>query len=149
MKKFSAGAVSAALLALTLLPLQQAVLAHRVRDGGKTKAPNSGFPEEGWSEGALSGNASGVVMMAAAALGKHASRDGRGGWDKAAEAWLKFGVFQLRAPSVMLFYGDMLRQRGRKEEAVRLWRFALKRAKTDNAPQNFIRALELRLGGEK
>ncbi len=148
MKKFSAGAVSAALLALAVLPLQQAVLAHRVRSGGEAKAPGSGFPEEGWSEGALSGNAAGVVMMAVSHLKKHSPGSGDG-WDKAAEAWLKFGTFRLRAPSVMLFYGDMLSRRGEKEQALRLYRLSLKRARSENAPQNFIRALEQRLGGEK
>ena len=148
MKKFSAGAVSAGILALAVLPVQQAVLAYRVRGDGQVKASGSGFPEEGWSEGALSGNAAGVVMMAVSNLKKN-SPGGRGGWDKAAEAWLKFGSFQLRAPSVMLFYGDMLRQRGQREQACRLYRFALKRARLDNAPQNFIQALEQRLGGGK
>jgi len=148
MKKFSAGAVSAALLALAVLPLQQAVLAYRVRSGGETKAPNCDFPEEGWSEGALSGNAAGVVLMAVSRLNKHSPGSG-GGWDKAAEAWLKFGVFRLRAPSVMLFYGDMLSRRGEKEQALRLYRFSLKRARSENAPPSFIRALERRLGDEK
>jgi len=130
-------AVFAALVALVALPFQQwYVSGPALRKTGE-KAVVSRAPEEGWSEGALSGNAAGVVMMAVSDL--------RQGHAAAAEAWLKFGCFQLRAPSVMLFYGDMLRQRGEHAAAARLYRFALGKARAERAPAGFISALEKRL----
>ena len=129
-------AAAAAVIALAALPLQQWYVSGPAlkRTGEKAAARP---PEEGWSEGALSGNAGGVVLMAVSNL--------RQGHAAAAEAWLAFGCFQLRAPSVMLFYGDMLRQRGEGVRAARLYRFALKKARAEKAPAEFVSALEKRL----
>ena len=127
----------AALVALAALPLQQWYVSGPALKRSGTKTAVSGAPEEGWSEGALSGNAAGVVLMAVSDL--------RQGHAAAAEAWLAFGCFQLRAPSVMLFYGDMLRRRGEHIRAARLYRFALKKARAERAPTEFVSALEKRL----
>lgn len=130
-------AVFAAVIALVALPLQQWYVSGPALKRSGPKAAVSRPPEEGWSEGALSGNAAGVVLMAVSDL--------RQGHAAAAEAWLKFGCFQLGAPSVMLFYGDMLRQRGEHDRAARLYRFALKKARAERAPAAFVSALEKRL----
>ena len=66
-----------------------------------------------------------------------------------AEAWLKYGCMELQAPSVMLFYGDWLTQRGAVRRAGFFYRLALKKARQNGAPQVFIRALLQRLDGGK
>ena len=130
-------AVFAAVVALVALPFQQWYVSGPALRRTGVKAVVTRPPEEGGSEGALGGNAAGVVLMAVSNL--------RQGYPAAAEAWLKFGCFQLRAPSVMLFYGDMLRQRGQGAAAARLYRFALRKARAERAPANFVSALEKRL----
>lgn len=51
----------------------------------------------------------------------------KNGNDANAERWIAYGAFQLNDPSMMLFYGDFLRGRGREEEARTLYRMALAR----------------------
>jgi hypothetical protein len=137
MKKFPKEAVIIALLALIALPLQQILLKQTAKS--VTAVKRSKFDlEENWSECALSGNGAGVILMADSNFKRnHLS---------AGENWLKFGVYHLQSPSVMLYYGDWLKQKGNPGKAEYLYRFALKKAVKANAPQKFISELKKRLG---
>ena len=138
--KFSGEVLGIALAALLALPLQQVLLKHKVRSV-KEVLKSFFILEENWSECALTGNAQGVVLMANSCFKKNRYAAG--------EAWLKFGTYQLQSPSVMLFYGDWLRQRGNERRAVYLYNFALKKARREKAPENFICTLEQRLRSRK
>ena len=138
--KFSKEVCLIALAALLALPLQQLLLKQKAK---AVSALQKSFvlPEEGRSESALSGNSGGVIFM----VNSNFQRQ----FPAAAEAWLKFGAYQLQSPSVMLVYGDWEKQRGKRLRAEYFYRFALRKARREKAPANFIRALEIRLGNLK
>lgn len=137
MKKLPKEAVIIALLALTALPLQQ-ILLKRVAKS-VTAVKRSKFDlEENWSECALTGNSTGVVLMANSNFKRNHYNAG--------EKWLEFGVYHLQSPSVMLYYGDWLKQKGNTRKAEYFYRFALKKAEKAKAPEKFISELKKRLG---
>lgn len=138
MKKFSAEPFFLAVVALAVLPLQQIFLKNAAKH--PPVKPPVEMPEQDWSSSALSGNAGGVMKMVFFNLQRNVPQ--------AADAWLNFGSMNLQAPSVMLFYGDWLKQQGKVRRAEYFYRYALRKAKKNNAPQNFIRELEKRLGGK-
>ena len=138
MKKSSKEAVLIAVIALAALPLQQIFLKNAAKH--PPVKPAVEMPEQDWSSSALSGNAGGVMKMVFFNLKRNVPQ--------AADAWLNFGSMNLQAPSVMLFYGDWLKQQRKVRRAEYFYRYALRKAKKDNAPQNFIRELEKRLGGK-
>ena len=135
MKKHRKKTLIIAAFALLILPVQQVLLkktAVRIPETSIRKA----MPEE-WSSNALSGNAGELMNMVFFHIQQ---RD-----YNAAEAWLKFGAMNLQAPSVMLFYGDFLKQKGNLRRAEYFYRFALKKALAAHAPRPFIIELEKRL----
>ena len=141
MKKFQKEAVFIALFALAALPLQQLLLRQLKKHLPTATVRNDVNPVEGFSESALSGNALGIIRMAEFNFRRNEIAVG--------EAWLKFGVMQHRNPSVLLYYGDWITHKKRFRQAEYLYRYALKNARQNNAPQAFISALEKRLGAEK
>ena len=135
MKKSSKEAFLIAVIALAVLPLQQIFLKNAAKH--PPVKPPVEMPEQDWSSSALSGNAGGVMKMVFFNLKRNAPQ--------AADAWLNFGSMTLQAPSVMLFYGDWLKQKGNPRRAEYFYRYALKKAKNARAPQRFILELEKRL----
>ena len=136
-KKLSKETILIALTALLILPVQQIII-RQMHKYIKVEKRTGFALEENWSECALSGNGAGVILMADSNFKRnHLS---------AGENWLKFGVYHLQSPSVMLYYGDWLKQKGNPGKAEYLYRFALKKAVKANAPQKFISELKKRLG---
>ena len=137
MKRFSKESLLIAVSALLILPVQQIFLKNTCRSGRPVELRKE-YPDPDWSSNALGGNAGGVIQMVYYNLRQNKI--------EAAEAWLKFGCFELRAPSVMLFYGDWLKQKGNIRRAEYFYRFALKKAECENAPREFINTIKKRLG---
>lgn len=141
MNKHSREAALAVLLLLAALPFQQLLIRQLKKYLPPAAVRNDTEPAEKFSESALSGNALGIIRMA--------EFNFRRGEFSVGEAWLKFGVMQHRNPSVLLYYGDWITHKKRFRQAEYLYRYALKRARQNNAPQAFISALEKRLEGRR
>ena len=95
-KKLYIEAIIVAILALIALPIQQLLLKYVAKPVKKVEF-NSQALKENWSECALSGNSAGVINMVRVNI-----------YEKnieTAEAWMKFGTYELQSPSVILFYG--------------------------------------------
>jgi hypothetical protein len=135
MKKYRKEVIVIAAFALLILPVQQILLKNTAVRTPAAEIRKT-IPEE-WSSNALSGNAGELMNMVFFHIQQ---RD-----YNAAEAWLKFGAMNLQAPSVMLFYGDFLKQKGNLRRAEYFYRFALKKALAAHAPRPFIIELEKRL----
>ena len=98
---------------------------------------NSQALKENWSECALSGNSAGVINMVRVNI-----------YEKnieTAEAWMKFGTYELQSPSVILFYGDWLNMQGNCHKAKYLYNLAKKKAISINAPKQFLDEVNKRL----
>ncbi len=68
------------------------------------------------------------------------------GKDDNAERWLEYASFRLKDPSMQLFYGDFLRDRGRKQEAENFYRLALIQGRAaGKRAEKFTREVEKRL----
>ena len=134
MKKHAKEAVIIALFALLILPVQQVLM--KTTAAAIPAETKKAMPEE-WSSNALSGNAGELMNMVFFHLQQRRFAE--------AETWLNFGSMTLQAPSVMLFYGDFLKQKGNLRRAEYFYRFALKKALAAHAPRPFIIELEKRL----
>ena len=141
MNKHSREAALAVLLLLAALPFQQILIRQLKKYLPPAAVRNDTEPAEKFSESALSGNALGIIRMA--------EFNFRRGEFSVGEAWLKFGAMQQRSPSVLLYYGDWNAHHKRFRQAEYFYRYALKTARQNNAPQAFISALEKRLEGRK
>ena len=135
-KKIYKEAIIIAIIALLALPDQQMLLKYFAKRATIEELSPRAL-KENWSECALSGNGEAVIKMARVNfLEKNF---------KAAEAWMKFGVYQLENPAVILFYGDYLNMQGNKVKAQYLYRFAKKRAISMKEPKQFIDEVNKRL----
>ena len=118
------------------LPVQQLLLKDLAKPAKKIEF-NSQALKENWSECALGGNSAGVINMARVNF-----------YEKnfeAAEAWMKFGTYELQSPSVILFYGDWLNMQGNHHKARHLYNLARKKAISINAPKQFLDEVNKRL----
>ena len=141
MNKHSGEAALLAILVLAALPFQQLLIRQLKKYLPSAAVRNDTQPAEKFSESALSGNSLGIIRMA--------EFNFKRGEFAVGEAWLKFGVMQQRSPSVMLYYGDWNAHKKRSHQAEYFYRYALKTARQNNAPQAFISALEKRLEGRR
>jgi hypothetical protein len=141
MNKHTKEAALLFLLLLAALPCQQLLIRQLKKYLPSAAVRNDAAPAEEFSESALSGNALGIIRMA--------EFNFKRGEYAVGEAWLKFGAMQQRSPSVLLYYGDWITHKKRFRQAEYLYRYALKRARQNNAPQAFISALEKRLEGRR
>ena len=135
-KKIYKEAIIVAIIALLALPIQQMLLKYFAKPAKKVEFSPRAL-KENWSECALSGNSQAIINMAR--VNFHEKNF------KAAEAWMKLGVYQFQSPSVVLFYGDYLNMQGNKSKAIHLYNLAKKRALEIHAPKKFINEVEKRL----